>query len=297
MQRREFIISFGGGAAAWPFVARAQQPTMPVIAWVAGGSHNNTYERYLASFRQGLSEVGFAEGRDFTIEYYWAQGEYDRLSWLVAGLVEREVAVIVALGDVAARAAKLATSATPIVFGSGSDPVKIGLVSNLSRPDTNLTGVSVVDAELESKKLELLKEVVPRATTIAFLVNPDGAMTEIRVRDMRAAARARGLGLHVLNARTKYDRNAAFAKFGELAAGAMAIASESVFTDEGEILGQLAKRYNVPAIAAHREYSSGRADELRDQPFRCQSPNWQLRRPHSQGSETCRPACSKSHDS
>jgi putative ABC transport system substrate-binding protein len=256
MQRREFIISFGGGAAAWPFVARAQQPTMPVIGWVAGGSHNNTYERYLASFRQGLSEVGFAEGRDFTIEYYWAQGEYDRLSWLVAGLVEREVAVIVALGDVAARAAKLATSATPIVFGSGSDPVKIGLVSNLSRPDTNLTGVSVVDAELESKKLELLKEVVPRATTIAFLVNPDGAMTEIRVRDMRAAARARGLGLHVLNARTKYDLNAAFAKFGELAAGAIAIASESVFTDEGEILGQLAKRYNVPAIAAHREFTA-----------------------------------------
>jgi putative ABC transport system substrate-binding protein len=255
--RRKFISALGGAAVAWPFAARAQQqPAAPVVGWLAVGSPNSTYERYLASFRLGLSEAGFVEGRNVSIEYRWAQEQNDRLSWLAADLVARPVAVIVAVGNVAARAAQAATSTIPIVFESGSDPVRIGLVSSLSRPDANLTGVNILNTELESKKLELLTEVVPQATTIAFLVNPDSPTTEAKLHDIGAAAHALGRQLHVLNARTEYDFEAAFMEFGQIPAGAMAIASDNVFSEEGELLGQLAKRHNAPAVAAHRAFAA-----------------------------------------
>jgi putative ABC transport system substrate-binding protein len=253
--RRKFISALGGAAAAWPFAARAQQPALPVVGWLAGGSLNNTYERYLASFRQGLSEAGFVAGRNVSIEYRWAQEQNDRLPWLAADLANRKVAVIVALGNVAARAAEAATATIPVVFESGSDPVKIGLVSSLSRPDGNLTGVSILNTELESKKLELLTEVVPQATTIAFLVNPDAASTETTLRDVAASSRALGRQLHVLNARTQYDFDPAFMELGQITNAALVIAADNVFSEEGELLGHLAKRHNVPAVAAHAAFT------------------------------------------
>jgi putative tryptophan/tyrosine transport system substrate-binding protein len=253
--RRKFMAALAGTAAAWPFGVRAQQPAMPVIGWLAGGSPNNTYERYLTSFRRGLGEVGFVEGSNVTIEYRWAQEQHDRLSWLAADLVQRQVAVIAALGNVAARAAKAATSAIPIVFESGSDPVRIGLVSNLSRPDANLTGVNVLNTELEPKKLELLAEVAPQAATIGVLVNPDAPTTQTKLHDMRAAARELGRQLHVLNARTQYDFDAAFTELGQITNAALAIAADNVFSEQGELLGQLAKRYNVPTVAAHSAFT------------------------------------------
>jgi putative ABC transport system substrate-binding protein len=254
--RRAFVSALGATAVAVPFAARAQQPAAPVIGWLAGGSANDTYERYLTSFRQGLSEADFVEGRNVSIEYRWAQEQFDRLSWLAADLVQRKDAVIVALGSVAAQEAKLATSTIPIVFESGGDPVKIGLVSSLSRPGANVTGVRISDTELESKKLDLLTQVVPQTNTVAFLVNPDTPTIDVKLKDMGAAADGLGLRLYVLHARTKYDFDAAFAEFGGRAAGAMVIASDNVFSEEGETLGQLVKRHNVPAIAAHREFTA-----------------------------------------
>jgi putative tryptophan/tyrosine transport system substrate-binding protein len=151
-------------------VARAQQPPMPVIGLLSGGAPDSSLP--LPAFRQGLNEAGYVEGRDVSIEYRWAEGHYDRLSALTANLLDRKVAAIVAFGNVAARAAKAATTTIPVVFSSGSDPVDIGLVKSLNRPGTNMTGVSILNNELELKRLELLVEVVPQATTIAFLVNP-----------------------------------------------------------------------------------------------------------------------------
>jgi len=256
MRRRDFITLIGSAAASWPLAARAQQPAMPVIGWLAAGSPNDTYQRYLASFRQGLSDLDFVEGRNVSIEYRWAQEQNDRLSWLAADLVDRKVAVIVALGNVAARAAKVATSVIPVVFESGSDPVRNGLVSSLSRPDANLTGVYVLNNEFESKKLELLKEAVPQATTIAVLVDPDSPTTETRLRDIGAAAHGLGLTLKVLNARTIHDFDAAFVEFGKITAGAMLITSDNVFSEEAEVLGGLAQRHNVPAIASRRLFTT-----------------------------------------
>jgi putative tryptophan/tyrosine transport system substrate-binding protein len=196
MQRREFIA--GLGAAAWPVVARAQQPAVPVIGYLSPGRNPPT-SNLVAAFRLGLRETGYVEGRNVEIEYRFAEGHYDRLSALAAELVQRRVAVLVASGAPSAPAAKAATTTIPVVFSAGVDPVAIGLVASLNRPGGNVTGVTNLSIQLGPKRLELLREVVPTATSLAFLINPTDATAETQSSDMQAAARTFGLQLEVLH--------------------------------------------------------------------------------------------------
>src|SRR5262245_63955752 len=207
--RRQFITLLGG-AAAWPLVARAQQSAMPVIGFVHNASPDVVADR-LRAFRQGLKETGFIEGENVTIEYRWADNEIDRLPALATELVRRQVAVIVAGTTSAAFAAKTATTTVPIVFSSPRDPVGLGLVASLARPESNLTGINWFASELAAKRLELLQELVPGATRVALVVEPAGPITEATVRDVEAAARAMRLQIRVLNANTSREIDTAFA--------------------------------------------------------------------------------------
>ena len=208
MKRRNFITLLGGATAAWPLAARAQQPTMPVIAFVSGGSRDTSPA---ATFGKGLNETGYVEGQNVMVEYHWLEGRFDRLPALMADLVRRRVAVIATpAGISAALAAKAATTTIPIVFGVGDDPVKLGLVTNLARPDGNTTGISFFTQEVAAKRLGLLHDLVPRAVRIAVLVNPANVPTaEATLRDMPEAARALGLQIQFLNASTLREIEAA----------------------------------------------------------------------------------------
>src|SRR6266852_2621649 len=191
MRRRDFIAVVGGAAVTWPLMARAQQP-MPVIGFLNVASPDG-YAHHIAAFREGLKETGYVENQNVAIEYRWAEGQYDRLPELAADLVNRQVAVIAALGgDPSALAAKAATRSIPIVFNSGTDPVKLGLVTSLNRPGGNVTGVSVLASTLLAKQLELLHELVPAAVVISFLVNPKNSNTEERTREMQETVRSIG---------------------------------------------------------------------------------------------------------
>jgi len=252
--RREFIAALGGTAFAWPLAARAQQPPMPVIGFLNPASPD-TYAQQLAAFRQGLSEAGYVEGHNAAIEYRWANGQYDRLPGLAADLVRREVTVIAATGgDVSALAAKAATTTIPIVFNSSSDPVKVGLVTSLNRPSGNLTGVSILTAELVPKRLELLCEVVPNAVVIAFLVNPARPTVKSETRDVQMAARALGREIVVLNANTERDFDPAFAALVQRHSGALLVAPDNFFNTRRDQIVALAARHGVPAIYARREF-------------------------------------------
>src|ERR1700682_287773 len=216
MQRREFITLFGGVAVAWPLAARAQQSAVPVVGFLnsrASGENNGI----LVAFRRGLKEAGYVEGQNVTVEYRWADNQYDRLPALAADLVGRQVAVIVSNGP-PIRTAKAATSTIPIVFAVGFDPLTFGLVTSLSRPGGNLTGVSILDVEIGPKRLELLHELIPAATVMALLVNPATPAAEVIAGDVRAAARAHGLQLHVLHAASDSDFDTAFASLAQLQA-------------------------------------------------------------------------------
>ena len=254
MKRREFIAGLGS-AAAWPLVARAQQPAMPVIGFVNAGSADAS-AGYVAAFRKGLGETGYVEGQNVTVEYHWLEGQFDRLPALMADLVRRRVAVIATPGSTAASiAAKAATATIPIVFGVADDPVKLGLVASLARPGGNATGINFFTAEVVAKRLALLHELVPKAVRVAVLVNPANApAAETTLRDVQEAARAIGLQIHVLNASTSREIDAAFATLARERPDALFVAPDAFFTSRRVQIATLAARDRIPAAYANRDY-------------------------------------------
>ena len=253
MKRRDFITLLGG-AAAWPVLARAQQPAMPVIGYLDGGSLG-TSAHVIAAIRKGLSETGYVEGSNVAIEYRWAEGNYDRLPAMAAEVARRQVAVIVAMGTPAAYAAKAATSTVPIVFGGGIDPVQAGLVASLNRPGGNVTGVTSMNVEIETKRLGLLHDLLPQATRFAVLVNPDNPLAEIDIKDAQATAATIGGQIEIFTARTNREIDAAFASLVQKRAEALLIGPDVFFTNRRVQLATLAVRHGVPAIYSFREFA------------------------------------------
>jgi putative ABC transport system substrate-binding protein len=251
MRRREFLTLLGGAAAAWPLAARAQPAAMPVVGFLRSTSAADSMHRVTA-FRQGLKEAGFVEGQNIAIEFRWAENQADRLPALVTELIRRPVAVIVG-NTVAAIAAKAATTAVPIVFATGGDPVRDGLVASLNRPGGNVTGVVYFATVLGAKRLELLRQLVPKATTIAMLVNPNTPNTEGERRDVQAAAQAIGQQLVILDVSSGRDIETAFAAIVQRGAGALLVGSGGFLTSYRDRVVALAARYAIPAIYAQRE--------------------------------------------
>jgi putative tryptophan/tyrosine transport system substrate-binding protein len=252
---RRRVIGLVGGAAAWPVVARAQAPKLPIVGFVNAGSLEG-YRPMVAAFRQGLQETGYAEGRDIAIEYHWAEGKNDQLPAIVADLVRRQVAVIAATSTPAALAAKAATTTIPVVFEIGSDPIGLGLVASLNRPGGNVTGVTQLGLELAPKRLEVLHELVPTMRVAALLVNPNNqAAAERASRAMGSAAETLGLQLHVLNASSESDFDAVFAKLNQLRAGGLVLGGgDALMAGRNRELAALALRHAVPAVGANSEF-------------------------------------------
>jgi putative ABC transport system substrate-binding protein len=250
--RREFI-SLLGGAAVWPLAARAQQAS-PLIGFLNGASPEG-YAPYVTAFRQGLKEAGYVEGQNVTIEYRWAEGQYDRLPALAADLVRRNVTVIAATTTPAAQAAKALTSTVPIVFTTGDDPIKLGLVASFNRPGGNATGVSHLIGELGSKRLGLLRELLPGITVITTLLNPNFPGAERQLRDAEAAAGALGLQLIVLRASTEREIDAAFATMAQQGASALVVGGDPSFVARREQIVALAARHAIPTIYPVRDFA------------------------------------------
>jgi putative tryptophan/tyrosine transport system substrate-binding protein len=254
MRRREFISGLGS-AAAWPVVARAQQPAMPVIGYLGSQSADDDYKNNTVPFLQGLKETGYVEGQNVAVEYRWAENEYDRLPALAADLVRRRVAVIVAANTPAALAAKAATMTIPIVFAIGSDPVALGLVTSLNRPGANVTGIVNLSGELGPKQLQLLRELMPNAALFGVLADPAFAATQSTITDLQAAARTLGLQLVVVEARTDSDLEMAFATFSQQRVGAVLVTTSTFYNRRTEQLTALAASHALPAIFPLREFA------------------------------------------
>ena len=255
MRRREFIMLIGGSMAAWPLAAHAQQPAMPVIGFLHGASPG-TYAPMMTAFRQGLKEAGYVEGHNVAIEYRWAEGHYERLPALAADLVRRQVAEIVTSGTPAALAAKAASSTIPIVINVGIDPVQIGLVAGLNRPGGNVTGSAALTVEVAAKRLEVLHELLRTSAAVALLVNPNNNLTEPETKVMRDAARSLGLQLHVLDASTEGEIDAAFEKLIELRAGGLLVGADAFLINQRDQIVALAAHHAVPAIYGVREFAT-----------------------------------------
>ena len=253
MRRREFIRFLGGAAATWPLAVRAQQPTLPIVGFVAGGSPD---ANRVAAFRRGLDEAGYIEGRNAAVEYHWLEGRYGRLPSLMADLVLRRVAVIATpASQPATLAAKAATTTIPIVFAVSDDPVKLGLVDSLARPGGNATGINFFATEVVAKRLGLLHELVPKAVRIAVLVNPANAsITEATLRDLPEAARALGLQISVLNASTSREIEAAFGTLARERPDALFVAGDAFFGSRRVQFVTLTAFNRIPAAFVSREY-------------------------------------------
>jgi putative tryptophan/tyrosine transport system substrate-binding protein len=252
--RRE-IIALLGGAAIWPVAARAQQAKMPIIGFLEPQSPNG-WERYVDAFRQGLKEAGFVEGQNVAIEYRWAEDHTERMPALAADLVRRQVAVLVATSSSASQAAKAATTTIPIVFQTGTDPVRLGLVASLNRPGGNITGFSNITGGLVAKRLGLLHEMVPNVTTIAVLIFTAGANYEANRSDLEEAGRALGLRLAFLDVKDDDEIDAAFPRLVEQQAGALLLTDSTLFNNRREKLVALAARYRVPAMYTFPEFAA-----------------------------------------
>jgi putative ABC transport system substrate-binding protein len=253
MKRREFIAGLGS-AAAWPLVARAQQPAAPAIGFLSFQSADDS-KFVIVPFLQSLKETGYVEGQNVAIEYRYAENQFDRLPALAADLVRRRVAVIVASGVVAALAAKAATTTIPIVFSSGADPVASGLVASLNRPGANVTGSSALTDELLPKRLQLLRELIPNAALFGFLADPALPDIQSLIADLQAAARTLRLQLVVVKARTDSDLEMAFATFSQQRVGAMLVGGSNFYIQRMEQLAALAARHALPTISQYREYA------------------------------------------
>jgi putative ABC transport system substrate-binding protein len=254
LKRREFMTLLGGAAVAWPLAAWAQQPGMPVVGYLDSRSPEAVADR-LRGFRQGLKESGYIENENVAIAYRWAENQPDLLQELATDLVRRRVTVIATAGPPPTFAAKAATTTIPIIFLVGDDPVRLGLVASLARPAGNMTGVNLFNVELAAKRLELLRELVPRAARIAVLVNPaDVAITETQVQEVQAAARAIGLQVQVFNADTSAEIDAAFESIGRERPDAIFVGVTPFLNGRRVQLAQLAAFHRLPAIYAARDY-------------------------------------------
>jgi ABC-type uncharacterized transport system substrate-binding protein len=254
MIRRRDFITLLGGAAAWPIAARAQQPAMPVIGFLSATSSSD--QANAPQFDQGLREAGYSEGQNVAIIYRWANGQFDQLPALAADLVRRKVAVIYASLRPAVEAARAATTTIPIVFAIGGDPVKEGLVASMNRPGRNITGVTFYTVELAVKRLELLRQLVPQASTIAFLVNPINSVTEQSIEDIQSAARSVGQRISVLRAGTAEEIDTTFAAVADQRAGALLVNADAFFANQHDQLVALAARYKVPTAYFSRAFTA-----------------------------------------
>jgi putative tryptophan/tyrosine transport system substrate-binding protein len=255
MRRREFITLLGGAAAAWPLMARAQQPAMPVIGLLSALAEKQASQQ-MVMFRRGLSEVGFVEGQNIAIEYRWADGQYDRLPTIAAELVRRPVTLIAAQAPPAALAARAVTTTIPIVFVVGFDPIAAGLVTSFNRPGGNATGMTLITGPLGQKRLEILRELAPKAAVIAMLVNPISPDAVPEIRDVQATAQAIGLQLKMFNASAPSELDAAFAAIAEQRPDALLIGSDPFLLIRREELVALVARLRVPAVYPFREFAA-----------------------------------------
>jgi putative ABC transport system substrate-binding protein len=257
MRRRDLIKGIIGSAVAWPLTARAQQSAMPVIGWLSSGLRDTDDALRLPPFRLGLNEEGYVEGRNVAIEYRQAADQIERLPALAADLAGHQVSLILAAGRPdAALAAQSVTTSIPIIFDIAADPVQLGLVASLNRPGGNVTGVTSVSAELEAKRLGLLRELVPSATSIAVLVNPIRPGVDAQLTQAQQAARALGLTLHILKATSERDFDAVFVTLVQLRAGGLIITADGLFADHLDQMAALAKRYSLPATFQFREFAA-----------------------------------------